>query len=37
MGPINGKGGRDGMHTEYLGHVLAELQSLARQHPGAQW
>jgi ring-1,2-phenylacetyl-CoA epoxidase subunit PaaC len=37
MGPINGKGGRDGMHTEYLGNVLAELQSLARQHPGAQW
>jgi ring-1,2-phenylacetyl-CoA epoxidase subunit PaaC len=36
-GPINGKAGRDGMHTEYLGHVLAELQSLARQHPGAQW
>jgi ring-1,2-phenylacetyl-CoA epoxidase subunit PaaC len=37
MGPINGKGGRDGMHTEYLGHVLAEMQSLARQHPGARW
>jgi len=37
MGPINGLGGRQGMHTEYLGHVLAELQSLARQHPGATW
>jgi ring-1,2-phenylacetyl-CoA epoxidase subunit PaaC len=36
-GPINGKAGRDGMHTEYLGHVLAELQSLARQHPDARW
>jgi ring-1,2-phenylacetyl-CoA epoxidase subunit PaaC len=36
-GPINGQGGRQGMHTEYLGHVLAELQSLARQHPGARW
>jgi ring-1,2-phenylacetyl-CoA epoxidase subunit PaaC len=36
-GPINGLGGRQGMHTEYLGHVLAEMQSLARQHPGAQW
>jgi ring-1,2-phenylacetyl-CoA epoxidase subunit PaaC len=36
-GPISGKCGRDGMHTEYLGHVLAELQSLARQHPGATW
>jgi ring-1,2-phenylacetyl-CoA epoxidase subunit PaaC len=36
-GPINGQGGRQGMHTEYLGHVLAEMQSLARQHPGATW
>jgi ring-1,2-phenylacetyl-CoA epoxidase subunit PaaC len=36
-GPLGGKGGRQGMHTEYLGHVLAEMQSLARQHPGAQW
>jgi ring-1,2-phenylacetyl-CoA epoxidase subunit PaaC len=36
-GPINGRGGRQGLHTEYLGHVLAELQSLARQHPGATW
>jgi ring-1,2-phenylacetyl-CoA epoxidase subunit PaaC len=36
-GPINGKGGRQGLHTEYLGHVLAEMQSLARQHPGAHW
>ncbi|MHA6617837.1 1,2-phenylacetyl-CoA epoxidase subunit PaaC [Pseudonocardia sp. DLS-67] len=36
-GPIGGRGGRDGLHTEYLGHVLAEMQSLARQHPGATW
>jgi ring-1,2-phenylacetyl-CoA epoxidase subunit PaaC len=36
-GPINGQGGRQGMHTEYLGQVLAEMQSLARQHPGATW
>jgi ring-1,2-phenylacetyl-CoA epoxidase subunit PaaC len=36
-GPINGRGGRQGLHTEYLGHVLAETQSLARQHPGATW
>ena len=36
-GPINGRGGRQGLHAEYLGHVLAELQSLARQHPGATW
>jgi ring-1,2-phenylacetyl-CoA epoxidase subunit PaaC len=36
-GTIGGRGGRQGLHTEYLGHVLAEMQSLARQHPGATW
>jgi ring-1,2-phenylacetyl-CoA epoxidase subunit PaaC len=36
-GPIGGRAGRDGVHTEALGHVLAEMQSLARQHPGATW
>jgi ring-1,2-phenylacetyl-CoA epoxidase subunit PaaC len=36
-GTIGGRGGRQGLHTEHLGHVLAELQSLARQHPGATW
>lgn len=36
-GVIGGRGGRQGLHTEYLGHVLAEMQSLARQHPGATW
>jgi ring-1,2-phenylacetyl-CoA epoxidase subunit PaaC len=36
-GTIGGRGGRQGLHTEHLGHVLAELQSLARQHPGAKW
>jgi ring-1,2-phenylacetyl-CoA epoxidase subunit PaaC len=36
-GPIGGRGGREGLHTEYLGQVLAEMQSLARQHPGATW
>ncbi|MFC4944102.1 1,2-phenylacetyl-CoA epoxidase subunit PaaC [Pseudonocardia sp. GCM10023141] len=34
---IAGPGGRQGRHTEKLGHVLAEMQSLARQHPGATW
>lgn len=29
--------GRQGRHTEALGFVLAEMQSLARAHPGAQW
>lgn len=34
---VNGRGGRDGVHTEALGHVLAELQSVARAHPDATW
>ena len=37
IGTIGGRGGRQGLHTEQLGHVLAEMQSLARQHPGATW
>jgi ring-1,2-phenylacetyl-CoA epoxidase subunit PaaC len=36
-GTIAGRAGRQGVHTEQLGHVLAEMQSLARQHPGATW
>jgi ring-1,2-phenylacetyl-CoA epoxidase subunit PaaC len=32
-----GRGGRDGVHTEALGYVLAELQSVARAHPEATW
>jgi ring-1,2-phenylacetyl-CoA epoxidase subunit PaaC len=31
------KGGRTGRHTEFLGLMLAEMQSVARAHPGAQW
>lgn len=30
-------GGRRGLHRENLGYVLAEMQSLARKFPGAQW
>lgn len=30
-------GGREGLHTEHLGHLLAEMQSLTRAHPGASW
>jgi len=30
-------GGRAGRHSEYLGHILAEMQVLAREHPGATW
>ncbi|WP_190813361.1 1,2-phenylacetyl-CoA epoxidase subunit PaaC [Saccharopolyspora pogona] len=29
--------GRDGIHTEHLGYLLAEMQSLARAHPEAGW
>jgi ring-1,2-phenylacetyl-CoA epoxidase subunit PaaC len=31
------RGGRSGRHTEHLGHLLAEMQVLQRQHPGASW
>lgn len=31
------RGGRDGRHTEQLGHLLSEMQILARSHPGATW
>jgi ring-1,2-phenylacetyl-CoA epoxidase subunit PaaC len=30
-------GGKAGLHSEHLGFLLAEMQSLARQHPGATW
>ncbi len=30
-------GGRAGRHTEAFGKMLAEMQSLARAHPGAVW
>jgi ring-1,2-phenylacetyl-CoA epoxidase subunit PaaC len=31
------RGGRHGYHTEHLGHLLAEMQSLHRAHPGVTW
>ncbi|MGE5102235.1 MAG: 1,2-phenylacetyl-CoA epoxidase subunit PaaC [Deltaproteobacteria bacterium] len=31
------RGGREGRHTEHLGHMLAEMQIVARSHPGATW
>jgi ring-1,2-phenylacetyl-CoA epoxidase subunit PaaC len=34
---VDGRGGRDGVHTEAFGYLLAELQSLARAHPDATW
>lgn len=30
-------GGRRGLHTEAFGYMLAEMQHLARAHPGARW
>lgn len=30
-------GRRTGKFSEHRGHILAEMQSLARQHPGATW
>lgn len=30
-------GGREGRHTEHLGHLLAEMQFLQRAYPGATW
>ncbi|WP_396027433.1 1,2-phenylacetyl-CoA epoxidase subunit PaaC [Actinomycetospora sp. TBRC 11914] len=37
VGLVGGRGGRDGVHTEALGRVLAVMQSLARAHPDATW
>lgn len=31
------QGGRDGRHSEHLGHLLSELQSMQRSFPGATW
>jgi ring-1,2-phenylacetyl-CoA epoxidase subunit PaaC len=30
-------GGKDGMHTEHLGFILAELQFMQRAYPGNEW
>lgn len=30
-------GGRLGIHTEHLGHLLAEMQHLQRAYPGRRW
>ncbi|MFT5134051.1 MAG: ring-1,2-phenylacetyl-CoA epoxidase subunit PaaC [Gammaproteobacteria bacterium] len=31
------RGGRLGIHTEHLGHLLSELQYMQRSYPGLQW
>ena len=35
--PFMTKGGKAGMHSEALGHLLAEMQWLQRAYPGATW
>jgi ring-1,2-phenylacetyl-CoA epoxidase subunit PaaC len=37
MAAVSGQAGRDGVHTEAMGYLLAELQSVARSMPGAVW
>ncbi|WP_410585190.1 1,2-phenylacetyl-CoA epoxidase subunit PaaC [Amycolatopsis sp. lyj-108] len=34
---VSGRMGRDGVHTEGMGFLLATLQSVAREHPDATW
>jgi ring-1,2-phenylacetyl-CoA epoxidase subunit PaaC len=34
---IGGRAGRDGIHTEALGFLLTEMQSVARAHPSGRW
>ena len=31
------QGGRSGRHSEHLGHLLSELQSMQRTFPGGTW
>ena len=35
--PYQASGGRTGVHTEHLGHVLAEMQWIQRTYPGLEW
>ena len=34
---VRGRTGRDGLHTEALSRMLAEMQVVARAHPMGQW
>jgi ring-1,2-phenylacetyl-CoA epoxidase subunit PaaC len=36
-GAVNRGTGRDGRHTESMGHLLAEMQVVARAHPSGRW
>ncbi|GAB3876081.1 phenylacetate-CoA oxygenase subunit PaaC [Terrabacter terrigena] len=35
--PWRSRGGRDGIHSRPMGYLLAEMQHIARSHPGATW
>lgn len=35
--PYQRLGGRTGMHTAHLGHLIPDMQWLYRAHPGASW
>ena len=37
LAPAGARAGRDGLHTEAMADILAELQSVARAHPDATW
>ena len=37
MQGADGRGGKQGIHTEHFGHLLAEMQFLQRAYPGLQW
>jgi ring-1,2-phenylacetyl-CoA epoxidase subunit PaaC len=34
---VRGRSGKQGVHTEYLSRILAEMQVLPRTHPQARW
>ena len=36
-GAFHPRGGRTGLHSEHLARMLAEMQVIARAHPGARW
>jgi ring-1,2-phenylacetyl-CoA epoxidase subunit PaaC len=31
------QGGKQGIHTEHLGYILADMQFLQRAYPGLEW
>ena|SRR6218665_1759241 len=37
MNRVMQSGGKQGIHTEHMGYILAEMQYLQRTYPGAEW